>query len=154
MSAQSIIERENTFGKISFKEKVIEWQNIARGSVSIELDNVVVIGEYTTDSGLFADDWSLVFVLKNGNWEEVSVYAEGFQELTSYLAKLYNIDFSKPFFANSTKYKTFVRYPISLEGKKLFVLTPPNSYKPPRTFFQSMKVALGLGVYGKDGRLT
>ncbi len=120
------------------------------GCTYVDLDKVVAIGEYTTDSGPFTDDWFLVFVFKSGAWEEVSVYTDGFQELALYLTELFGIDFSKPFLANSTEWKSFVRYPKSLEGKELFVLTPPKGYKPPTTFLQNMKVALGLGVYGKD----
>ena len=150
MATQPIIERKNSSGEISVKGKLMKWHKTNGGTVSIDLEQVAVIGEYTTDIGLFADDWFLVFVCKNGEWEEVSVYAEGFQEMARLLSELFGIDFSRPFLVNSAEWKSFLRYPKHLEGKELFVLTPPKGYKPATTVFQNFKLALGMGVYGKD----
>ena len=150
MATQTIIERENSSGTVSFKGKLINWRKTDGYNVTINLGQVAVIGEYTTDRGPFADDWFLVFVFKGGEWEKVSVYAEGFQELVQFLSQRFNIDFAIPFLTNGTEWKSFVRYPQNLEAKELFRLTPPRGYKPPTTILQNMKVALGLGVYGKD----
>jgi hypothetical protein len=149
MATQPIIEREYSSGNINLKDKLIEWHKPNGDIVSIDLEQVVVIGEYTTDSGPFVDDWFLTFVNKSGEWKEISVYAEGFDELTQYLSTLLGIDFTKWRLANSTNWKSYVRFPIHLEGKELFVLTPPKGYKKATTILQHIKLALGFGVYGK-----
>jgi hypothetical protein len=153
MATQPIIERENSSVKVSLKDKLIRWRTASGGLVSIDLEKVAVIGEYTKDRGPFVDDWFLVFVYKSGEWKEVSVYANGFQELAQHLCQLFRFDFSKPFLANSTGWKSIVRYPQIIEGKELFVFTPPKGYKPPTSFVQNMKAVLGLGVYGQRWRV-
>lgn len=149
MATQPIIQREISSGKINFQGKVIIWHMPNGDSVSIDLDQVVVIGEYTAAHGPFIDDWYLAFIYKNGDWKEISVYAEGYDELMQYLSALLGIDFTKPFLANSTEWKSYVRYPANLERKELFVLIPPTGYKKATTIFQRIKLALGFGVYGK-----
>lgn len=149
MAILPIIERENSSGIINLQDKLILWHMPNGDTVSIELDLVVVIGEYTTAHGPFIDDWFLAFVYKNGDWKEISVYAEGYDELMQYLSTLLGIDLTKAFLANSTNWKSYVRYPVNLERKELFVLIPPKGYKPATTIFRKIKLALGFGVYGK-----
>lgn len=147
---QQIIERTHDSGKVSLSDEKIVWQKPDETIVEIEVKKVAVIGEYTTDTGPFSDDWFFVFVFTTGDWESISVYAEGIVGLTEYLSKAYSIDFSKYFLANSTEWQSFVRYPSDIEGKELFVIEPPKGYKPPITFVQQVKNALGLGIYSKS----
>lgn len=55
---------------INFHEGDYRW--------STPLQAVKLIGEFTNDSGPFADDWYLCFVVgANGSWYEASMYATG-----------------------------------------------------------------------------
>ncbi|ANE51258.1 hypothetical protein [Flavisolibacter tropicus] len=146
MSKQPIIERENQSGKVTCEGRRIEWHKIDGSIISIDLESVVVIGEYTTDNGPFTDDWFLVFVFKNGEWEEVSVYADGFQGVEQHLSDLFSLDFPKPFLANSTNWKSYVWFPQNLEGKELFVLTPPQRLQTAKN--HSSKYESGTGAGG------
>lgn len=150
MKEQSIIEREKYSRIITCTETHIEWENPHGFNVNVDLNEVVVIGEYTTDAGPFFDDWFITFVYKNGEWKSIPVYADGIDALGEHLSGIFKIDFNKFFLANSTEWHSFVRYPEELEGKALFVIHPPEGYKSPKTPLQTMKSALGLGVYGKD----
>lgn len=150
MNPLPIIERIHDSGKVSWSDEVIVWQDPDGACVKIDLKKVVVIGEYTTDAGPFADDWFLAFVFPTGDWESIPVYARGVDGLTEHLSKVYRIDFSKYFLANSTRWRSFVRYPTDIEGEELFVMELPKGYKPPASFFQQVKYALGIGVYSKS----
>lgn len=119
-------------------------------NISINLGTVGVIGIYTTNSGPYADDWFLAFVHSNGTWQEISVYADGYDELTSYLSGLYDTDLTTPSLTSSTVWASAIRYPKHLAGKELFVLQPPKGYKPPTNLLQILKSGLGIGAYGKD----
>lgn len=146
----SIIERERYSGTVTWSGSNIEWQNPDGPDVIINLDEVVVIGEYTTDAGAFFDDWFLVFVYKTGDWDSIPVYAEGIDALKQYMSALYDADLSTSFLANSTEWRSYIRYPQGLEGKPLFKFQAPKGYTQPTTFIHKLKSALGLGVYGKS----
>lgn len=150
MTPQPIIQRTHDSGQVQWADELIEWQKPDGSTVTIYLREVVVIGEYTTDAGPVSDDWFFVFVYRSGEWESVSVYAEGVDGLTEHLSKAYGIDFTKYFLANSTEWQSYVRFPKDLEGQKLFIFEPPQGYQPPITFMQQVKSALGLGVYSKS----
>jgi hypothetical protein len=150
MMPQSIIQRTHDSGQVQWTDELIEWQKPDGSTVTINLKEVAVIGEYATDAGLVSDDWFFVFVYRSGNWESVSVYAEGVDGLTEHLSKKYGIDFTNYFLFNYTEWQSFVRFPKDMEGQKLFNFEPPQGYQSPTTFMQQVKSVLGLGVYSKN----
>ena len=153
MTQNSIIERGSNSGIVSWSDRKIEWQNPEGPGVTINLDEVVVIGEYTTDAGPLFDDWFLVFVYKTGDWDSISIYAAGIDDLKQHLSTIYNTDLSKYFLANSTEWRSYIRYPQGLEGKPFFIFQAHAGYSKPTTFIHKLKSALGLGVYGKSWEL-
>src|SRR5205085_12211646 len=119
MTKKSIIEKERYSGTVSWNESQIEWVNPNGPGVIINLKDMAVLGEYTTDAGPFFDDCFLVFVYKTGKWESIPIYADGMDDLKRHLSDVYNIDLSKYFLANSIEWHSYIRYPQDLEGKAL-----------------------------------
>ncbi len=150
MTEKSIIEEGRYSGDVSWKDDKIEWQNHGDSNVTIMLNDVALIGEYTTDAGPFSDDWFLVFVYKSGCWDSISIYADGINELKQHLSEVFYTDLSKYFLADSADWRSCISYPQDLEGKSLFVVHPPNGYKPPTSLLRKLQSALGLGVYRKS----
>lgn len=143
------MERESHSGIVSWTDSQIEWQNPNGPDVVVHLNDVVVIGEYTTDAGSHFDDWFLIFVYRTGEWESIPVYADGMDDLKRHLSELYRTDLSKYFLTNSTEWKSYIRYPQDLEGTPLFVMSAPAGYEYPKSFFRKIQAAIGLGVYGR-----
>ncbi len=131
----------------------IEWQNPNGSDVVIELDDVVAIGEHTTDAGPFFDDWFLTFIYRTGNRDSIPVYADGTDGLKHHLSNFYNTDFSKYFLVNVAEWRSYIRYPKDLEGKPLFVIHAPKDYRKPQNLFNILNSILGIGVYGKSWEL-
>ncbi|MGN6434990.1 MAG: hypothetical protein ACTHMM_00595 [Agriterribacter sp.] len=150
MNTYNLIDRENDSGEITVEGKQVEWCRSDGSVVCVNLHEVVVVGEYTTSAGPFADDWFLVFVLRSGEWKAVSVYAEGYNELANELSKFYGLNFEEHFLCASTEWRSFIRYPASLKGNELFKHVPSKSYKPPTSLFQNFKRAFGLDSCSKD----
>ena len=150
MINQDIIERENDSGSVSWTDSLIVWQAPGGGCTTVDLNEVAVIGEYTTDVGPYFDDWFLVFITRTGEWSRISIYADGIEELKRYLSQLFHADFSGYHLTGSTVWQSYITYPFEIAGSPVFTLTPPKGYKTPDTFFRKLQAAMGLGVYGKS----
>ena len=85
---------------------------------------VRAIGEYTTATGPFLDDYFIVFVTdESDRWYEASFYADDRDLFLSALSKLLG-DEINPGLCNSTNWKTRVLWPKRLEGEELFIFIP------------------------------
>jgi hypothetical protein len=74
-------------------------------------------------------------------------YAENIDELTEYLSNKFNLDLSVTFLANSTGWKSIVRYPAHLKEKVLFTLTASATCKEPKNFLDKILSSLGFGNF-------
>jgi hypothetical protein len=109
-----------------------------RGSVVISLDEVGVIGEYTTENGPLVDDWFLVLVCKEGTgWFEISMYAEGIPELFRQLSAALGAIIEMGL-ANKTDFSSHIIWPPSIAGRPLFHFTPVAA----RSVFHWLKLAI------------
>ncbi len=71
------MEKENKSGEISFADGVISYR-IDGGGWTVNLQDVRLIGEYTTANGPLIDDYFFVFLTaKENGWHEASFYASG-----------------------------------------------------------------------------
>jgi len=147
MKEDPIIER-NDSGKVYISKNIITWVLSNNNQITIDLNNVKVIGEYTTDDGPFFDDWFLSFVYSDGTWENISIYADNIESVRDYLSKTFGLDTSY-YLANSTNWNSHILYPKDYLGHKLFEMTSPQGYKEPETVIDHIKLSFGLGKYRK-----
>jgi hypothetical protein len=107
-------------GLIRLDGAVVRFDSRKHGSFAISLDEVAVIGEYTTDSGPFVDDWFVVFVHRDGvEWFEASMYAEELAEFLRDLAIALETGMETGL-AASTDFASRVIWPPSIAGRPLF----------------------------------
>ncbi len=111
-----------TSSKIRIENDIIYLDYCSEKFLQITLDEIFIIGEYTTPEGPNFDEWFFVFVNQKGSWKRISCYVENFQSLLDFLAEKFHEDLVNVSLANSANWKTVVRYPDSLKGKSLFKL--------------------------------
>lgn len=93
-----------------------------RGEASLRLDDVVVIGEYTNESGPFADDWWLVFLTNYDTQVECSMYAEGVNDGVAQLQRRF-VGMLHSGFAHSTTFNSRVLWPPALQHEPLLTFS-------------------------------
>lgn len=140
-------DRENTSGKIRIEGDIIFWDYQDRNLLQLDSNNIIAIGEYSNSDGPYLDDWFLTFVTKDGQWQSIPWYADNINELTHFLSNKFNQDLNSTFLANSTQWKSIIRYPSHLKNRPLFTLTPSDTYKAPKTFLDKILSSVGLGNF-------
>ena len=112
-------------GVISCKDGVISYRAVSVGW-AIRLEDIRLIGEYTTANGPYMDDYFLVFItsLENG-WYEASFYADGFEkvleQLTAFLGEPVDAGL-----CNSAEFKSRIIWPPECAGRELLEVIPPS----------------------------
>lgn len=140
-------KKENSSGIIRLQGDNIFWDYDNKNILQLDLNDVVIIGEYTNSDGPYFDDWFLTFVTKDGQWQSIPWYADNIAGLTQYLSEKFNEDFNVTHLANSTEWKSIVKYPTYLKDKPLFKLTPSDTYKKPKTFLDKILSSIGVGNF-------
>ena len=107
-------------GKIKVEVDKVIWKSQDENFAEIYFDQILMIGEYTTES--IFDDWFIVFVAKNGSWKRISMFAENINDLLIFLSEKFNSEVGQTQLANSAKWNSIISYPKALRGKKLFKL--------------------------------
>ena len=130
------------------------WDYENENIFQIDINDIVVIGEYTNSEGPYINDWFLIFITKDGHWQSIPLYANNIDELTQFLGDKFHQDFNETCLANSTEWKSIIRYPIHLIGKTLFTLTPSSTYKEPKTFLDKVQSSVGLGNFDITQNIT
>ena len=138
-------EKENTSGKVHISNNILCWDYRDKNILRVHIDDVLVIGEYTNSSGPWFDDWFLTFVTKDGQWQSIPMYADNINQLFDILCTKFDPDLRENSLTGSTSWDSAILYPISLRGKKLFKLTPTETFKEPKTFFDKLLSSIGLG---------
>jgi hypothetical protein len=91
------------------------------GSREITSRDVLVVGEFTTESGPYADDYFVVVVLRTGNVVEVPTDAA--DEIHAELERLTGTALAVGL-ANRTDFASRVLYPPALRDHPLYEFTP------------------------------
>jgi hypothetical protein len=144
---QQTSHKLNTSGKVRLQDNHVFWEYDDKVILQIDLNDVVVIGEHTNSDGPYLDDWFLTFVLKDGQWQSISLYVDNIDQLTQHLTDNLHQDLNSCYLTGSTVWKSTIRYPGHLKGETLFRLTPSKGYKTPRTFLDKIVFGLGLGNF-------
>jgi hypothetical protein len=125
-------------GAIRLDGAVVRFTSRKQGSFAISLDEVALIGEYTTDNGPFVDDWFIVFVRKDGNeWFEASMYAEGIAGFLEELSAALGVPLVVGL-AASTDFNSRVIWPPAIAGRPLF----DSSQVGATGFFHRLRLAI------------
>jgi hypothetical protein len=95
-------KKDNTSGKVQVIDDKIIWSYHDETVSQTDLNEIVIIGEYTNSDGPWFDDWFLVFVTKDGHWRHIPWYAENIDELTTVLQARFDSDFDVSFLTGST----------------------------------------------------
>jgi hypothetical protein len=137
-TTESLKEEES--GKVYLNESnEIVWTRDNNVLTKINIEEIKVIGEYTTANGPFIDDWFYLYILGTNDIRQISAYAQGTKEVLTKLGEKLNIDL-KPRLVASTKWETNILWPTDLVGQKVFkeISTEPSE------FIEKVKAKLGL----------
>lgn len=116
-------KQDDTSGEIALVGGAIVYR-ISGAGWTVNLSDVRIIGEYTTESGPFVDDYFLVFLTaEQSGWYEASLYATG---LESFLTEV-GVALGAPIrlgLCSSTAWRTRVVWPPTVEGEPLLLTVP------------------------------
>ena len=115
-------ERDRLHGTLVIQGHTLHYTRSGSPLWSVDLDAVRLIGERTTGSGPFLDDWFLVlFSATAAEVHEAPVYAnpDVHEELSQALGTE-----MRPQLVNSTELRTAIAWPQHLEGQPFFSYTP------------------------------
>jgi hypothetical protein len=63
---QRQIKKENSSGIVRLQGDKIFWGYENKNILQIDINDIIVIGEYTNSDGPYFDDWFLTFVTRDG----------------------------------------------------------------------------------------
>lgn len=142
--------KDNISGTIRIEENAICWSIENKDIARVQIDDIVIIGEYTNSDGPYFDDWFWVFVTKDSQWQSIPWYSANIDELTTLLCEKFQSDLDRSLLLRSTVWASVVRYPAHLKNKTLFTLIPTPEYKEPKTFFDKILYGTGFGDFNTD----
>ena len=151
---QEQIKKENSSGIVRVQDDKVFWDYDNKNILQIDINNIVVIGEYTNSDGPYLDDWFLSFVTKDGQWQSIPWYANKIDELTQYLSNKFQQDLTGTYLAGSTEWKSIIRYPVHLKERALFTLTPSDIYREPKTFLDKILSSVGFSNFDTTQNIT
>lgn len=110
-------------GVLSFDGIRIVYESEEYEAFTVNLSDIVLIGEFTNDLGPFVDDWFLVFMHRSGEVTyTASMYAQGAARVREELARALDIDMEL-MLHTSTDYSSRVLWPNALAGKSIYTFT-------------------------------
>ena len=115
---------------ISSLEPELSW--------SVEIDDILLIAEYTTNEGPYCDDYFLVFVTRSYIYQ-CTFYANGTDMVIQTLSEMFNAPLQLKL-CNSTDWNSRVIWPVHLEGSEYFQFT---KVKPDSLLSKTRKTLLG-----------
>jgi len=101
---------DNLSGHITLDADKVIWHNEDLVFLQINLNEVVVIGEYTNSNGPWFDDWFITFITKDYKWHSIPWYARNIEELTQVLSIKFSQQLKESLLTGSTNWKSIVRF--------------------------------------------
>jgi len=92
------------------------------GHFHLELDDLMVLGEYSTADGPWLEDLFLVFVCRDGNWWECPFGAMGVPGVLSQFEEVWHAHLTVTL-GFSTQYKSRIMWPKELADNELYQFT-------------------------------
>jgi len=140
-------DNKNLSGKTFIKNEKIIWSYNGKTIVDIPINEIKIIGEYTTADGPFADDWFLVIYDHKSECFQISMYAENMQEMMRELGEIMQFELVGTLFA-SIDWESNILYPTKLHGQTLWNIVKMQ----PKSFFE--KLMSFIRIYKKGIELT
>lgn len=110
---------------LEFSDSVMTYRDNSGKKWSSNVDDLILIAEYTTDEGPDIDDYFFVFVTsENGTacFSKCTLYAEGTTEVLTRLGKQLSFPLSCGL-CNSTKWASRILWPPQFENCEYFTFT-------------------------------
>ena len=145
--SNSKLNSQNTSGIVYTKGDIIFWDYQDWNILQITITEISIIGEYTNSDGPWFDDWFVVFVSRDSNWQSIPMDVDGLFKVLEYLSIQFQSRVDEFMLGNSSQWNSVVTYPESLKGKTLFKLTPTAEYKQPKTIPDKLLSSLGFGNF-------
>lgn len=114
----------------------------AEARFRLQLDEIVLVGEYTTSDGPAAIDYFLVFFTRDGSRHDASFYAEGRDAAIEMLSDYWQMPLELRL-AASTSLASNIVWPPSHAGQDLFVF----HQQPPTKFFGRLLERIGVTTF-------
>lgn len=134
-------------GKVYIKDGKIIWEYKSEVISEIAINEIKLIGEYTTAEGPVVDDWFIVFMTAKDEWNQISEYAIGVEELLQQLSNIFNTSIVGTLFA-STTWNTNIIWPPEVKGEKMWHV----SQRQKTTLSDKLKAFFGFGDSNEIGR--
>ena len=117
---QATTNRRNERPQLLSDGIVVAYEEQGHEVWRIAIADLTCIGEYTNESGPWADDYFLVFGVKGGLWYEASLYSDTRDEAVGALGKALGGDLHFGLI-QSTTFASRIMWPKELEGQPLVV---------------------------------
>jgi hypothetical protein len=119
-------------GTICMENGVVKYSSPAPrlGEWELAIDEVVAIGEFTSEEGPFWFDWYISFVRPDGWWFDAPANAAGMDDVLKELETILGCKLNCSLFASAT-FASRIMYPARLVEQPLFAWKPR-----PRSFWQ------------------
>jgi hypothetical protein len=75
---------------VSIEGDTLIWHNEDVVFLQLNLNDVVVIGEFTNSNGHWFDDWFLAFVTKQGAYSSIPFYVKNREEVIQVLSQRFD----------------------------------------------------------------
>jgi hypothetical protein len=108
--------------------------------VRIPVDEIKLIGEYTTGNGPLIDDWFIVFMTSATDWKHISEYTPGMQKMLQELGQLLDAEIVGSL-SWSTSWITNIIWPPSVAEVEMWDVRT----QLPETLWQKLRARLGMG---------
>ncbi len=125
----------NTDDKLTIIDNKIIYEPTPNDKLSLDIDRVKFIGEYTTSGGPTSDDWFFVFADTVDQWRQVPASAVDHKTFWKDIGHKLNCELSPGLFA-STSWATRVIYPKHLVGQDLFIVVKSDAKQ--KTWWQGL----------------
>ena len=148
ISASAMSARGSEPGVLHVSEGVISYA-VERLEWSLQSDVILVVGEYTTDSGPYENDWFICFLItKDGSWYEASAYARGVNETLAWLGQHLGGEICLGL-TDSTSNESRVIWPLVMQGMPLLEI----QRRGPNRTWQRLLQRCGLWFAGVRRRI-
>lgn len=116
------MEAEGDSSRVSISAGVIQFES-REGSFTLNVDDILLVGELSSESWTFSDDYSIQLFTGVESVFDVVYSATGFCELIAGLGERLGHPPQGRLF-NSTTWASRVLWPATLEGRPVYTFTP------------------------------
>lgn len=131
--------QEQAVTKVSLTDTHVVLTQGNKEIVIIPVDDIKLIGEYTTANGPIVDDWFIVFMTSEKDWTQISEYTPGMLEMLQELGAHLKAEIIGSL-AYSTSWKTNIIWPQQVAGQEMWDVIS----EVPTTLIGRLKKALGV----------